>query len=634
MIYKHATADGRNRFMESEASLKPVDPRELQELLSSCRAFEGLAAEAFDLLAKEAKRVFVPAGTHYLSYGGSGDVALVVEHGRCVARIPLRSDEIQVIEVGRGEIFALATTLSGDTFRGDLYALRDSTLIKLAHNSLIACLTTYPEMIKSYSAWVIDEVRRLIGQKASTKRPQAFALLPASDALDLRKAVTAIHQAFTETVGQCHLIDSRRVEEALACDLKNKDDFDRVRPKFTAWLEDQEAEGHCLLLVCDPNESNWTRWCLRQTDRIMIVALFGDTDQIGPIDQMLADRKVASEEIKSDLLLVHQPDAESPIGAAEWFKLRCLKRHHHVRLDSMPDFQRAARRLSERAVGLVLGGGGARGLAHIGVLQALEEANIPIDVIGGTSMGSVMAAAYARGWSPQQILEYAREIFADARAVRDIDFPMISILAGRKLNKALQSFFGDVDIADLWRPYFCISASLSEGQMMVHDRGPVWEKVRASCSLPGIFPPVCTDGHILVDGGVMNNVPMDVMGNHCTGGTVIAVNVGGSGATGMADSQTCSTTGWSLLRQRLNPMAEKDPFANIVDVLMWATTLSSKGYLQQLVAAGHVDLYLTPPVQEFPLLGFHAYQELFDIGYEYTREKLSDWGGLSSITGS
>lgn len=124
--------------MESEVRFKPVVVKERQERLSTCRAFEGLGEGVFDLLAKEAQRVFVPAGTHYLAYGGSGAVALVAEHGRWVARIPLRSDEMQDIEVGRGEIFALATTLSGDTFRGDLYALRVSTLIKLPHNARIA----------------------------------------------------------------------------------------------------------------------------------------------------------------------------------------------------------------------------------------------------------------------------------------------------------------------------------------------------------------------------------------------------------------------------------------------------------------------------------------------------------------
>jgi predicted acylesterase/phospholipase RssA len=415
------------------------------------------------------------------------------------------------------------------------------------------------------------------------------------------------------------------------CDPNNMKGFDRIRHELTAWLEEQQVEGHFLLFVCDPTDSNWTRWCLRQTDRIMVAAMSDDVEVIERVDQMMADRKVAGEVVKVDLLLIHDRDVDQPTGSSRWLELNCLRRYHHVRMDNIADLQRAVRRFSERAVGLVLGGGGARGLAHIGVLQALEEACVPVDVIGGTSMGSVMAAAYARGWPPQQILKYASEIFADSRAVRDIDFPMVSILAGRKLDRALQTFFADIDIVDLWLPYFCISSSLSDGLMMVHERGTVWEKVRASCSLPGVFPPVCSEGQVLVDGGVMNNVPMDIMGDRCAGGTVIAVNVGGGGAKGFSDSDQWDATGWSLLRHRLNPAAENERIANIIDVLMWATTLSSKNYLQQLVDAGEVDLYLNPPVQDFPLLGFEAYEQLFEVGYEYARKQIAEWDGLDSV---
>ena len=208
---------------------------------------------------------------------------------------------------------------------------------------------------------------------------------------------------------------------------------------------------------------------------------------------------------------------------------------------------------------------------------------------------------------------------------------MISILAGRKLNRQLQSFFEKIDITDLWIPFFCISASLSEGEMVIHDQGLLWEKVRASCSLPGIFPPVLSDGQLLVDGGVMNNVPMDVMENWCNGGTVIAVNVGGGGAKGFDDGKHWNETGWSLLRQRFSRNSQKKRITNIVDVMLWSTTISSKRYLQQLVDAGRVDLYLTPPVQEFQLLGFDAYEKLYQVGYEYARNKLAAWEDLSKI---
>jgi predicted acylesterase/phospholipase RssA len=504
-------------------------------------------------------------------------------------------------------------------------------VINLPHKAFLACLAANPELIKDYSRWVIDQSRLLMGQKSLPSRPQAFALLPISNAPQIRESAAALMQALSETSGQGHLIDSQRVEEALEIDPSKESEFEQVRPQLTAWLEEQEAEGCFLLFVCDPTETPWTRWCLHQTDRIIVAAMAGDTTEIERIDQMFSGRKVAETKLKVDLILIQDENTELPCGSNAWMKLKCRRRHHQVRQNNATDFQRAARRIGDRAVGLVLGGGGARGLAHIGVIQALEEAGVTVDVIGGTSMGSAMAAAYARGWAPQKILEFVGKTFTDRKAVRDLDFPIISILAGRKLNSRLQSFFEEIDIADLWLPYFCISASLSEGEMMVHEQGLLWEKVRASCSLPGVFPPVRADGQLLVDGGVMNNVPMDVMENKCTGGTVIAVNVGGGGAKGLVSSKHWDDTGWSQLRHRLSPTSSNEHFANIFDVLLWATTLSSKRYLQQLVDSERVDLYLNPPVQEFELLGFDAYEELYTIGYQYACKQLAEWDGLSRI---
>ena len=612
-----------------KAHPKKVDATELRDVLSSCTAFSGFSMQDYTALAKDAKRMFIPAGTRLLKHGEFTDTATVIEHGRFIVCIPAGSDESLSFELGRGEILALATSLAEEPLRGDLYALRDSTVIELKDRAFLNCLASNPGLIRDYSRWAIEKAGQLVGLSSPKSRPQAFALLPTSNAQQISEAVVSLMEAFSETVGQGHLIDSQKVQKTLGCDPSKENEFELVRHRLTAWLEEQETEGRFLLFVCDPTETNWTRWCLDQTDRILVAAMAEDSTEIERIDQMFAGRMVAETDVKVDLILIQDKGIELPRGSSAWLKLKCRLRHHQVRPGNVADYQRAARRISNRAVGLVLGGGGARGLAHIGVLQALEDSGVPIDIIGGTSMGSVMAAAYARGWNPQKILEFASEVFADTKAVRDFDFPMLSILAGRKLNSQLQAFFEDIDIADLWLPYFCISASLSEGEMMVHDRGQLWQMVRASCSLPGVFPPVRAEGHVLVDGGVMNNVPIDVMGNRCTSGTVIAVNVGGGGAKELASSNHWDATGWSQLRQRFSSTASHEHVANIFDILTWSTTLSSKRYLQQLVAAGRVDLYLTPPVQEFPLLGFDAYEELYRVGYEYACKQLAAWDGLA-----
>ena len=609
-----------------------VTASELRGVLSSCKAFISFTDNNYDELAREAKREFAPAGKQLLKQGDFTETVTALEHGRFIVCIPAQSGEILTFEIGRGEIVGLATALGGEPYRGDLYALRDSTVISIPHEAILACLSTDPQLIKDYSLWTIEQVQYLIGQTSRQNRPQAFALLPVGNDSQALETAEAFMRALQETTGPGHLIDSRRVQESLGCDPSKENEFERVRPKLTAWLEEKEAEGHFLLFVCDPTETIWTRWCLCQTDRIVVAVGAKDTSQIQLIDQMFTGRKVAETELLVDLLLIQDKNIELPRGSSAWTKLKCRRRHHQVRQGNLADFKRATRRISDRAVGLVLGGGGARGLAHIGVLQALEDAGVPVDVIGGTSMGSVMAAAYARGWAPSKILEFASETFSKNNAVTDLDLPMISILAGRKLNRRMQEFFEEIDITDLWRSFFCISASLSEGEMVVHDKGLLWERVRASCSLPGIYPPVWVDGQLLVDGGVMNNVPIDVMDRRCTGGTVIAVNVGGGGASGLASSNYWNYSGWGHLRHRLTSKSEKKHVTNIIDILLWTTTLSSKRHLQQIVASGLVDLYLTPPVQGFDLLGFDAFEKLYEIGYEYTRERLETWEDLPCIT--
>jgi hypothetical protein len=124
---------------------------------------------------------------------------------------------------------------------------------------------------------------------------------------------------------------------------------------------------------------------------------------------------------------------------------------------------------------------------------------------------------------------------------------------------------------------------------------------------------------------------MDIMGNQCKGGTVIAVDVGGGGARNLDLGQGEETSGWGLLFNRLNPASSNEKIANIFQILMWSTTLSSKQYLQQLIESGRVDLFLTPPVQEFQLLGFDAYEKLYEIGYEYTRKQLAEWDCLQKV---
>lgn len=250
------------------------------------------------------------------------------------------------------------------------------------------------------------------------------------------------------------------------------------------------------------------------------------------------------------LVLVHvDPDiGYAPSATRQWIEGRDgISRHHHVRLFTQDrkhdlhhyksDFARLARLITGNAVGLTLGGGGARGMSHLGVLRALEELQIPIDMIGGTSIGSFVGGLYAE--TPtyfgiiRRVYKFALRMGNVWTYVRDFTMPVTSWFTGAAFNFELASSFagGQTKIENFWLNYFCVTTDLTDSSMKVHYNGTAWRYIRASMSLAGYLPPM-TDldvetgkVHFLLDGGYMNVCPADIMDDDPCCGTVIAADV-------------------------------------------------------------------------------------------------------------
>jgi CRP-like cAMP-binding protein len=354
----------------SKSSPESVSAKDLRELFSSYEPFSGLSDKTYEALAGTAERVFIPAGTHVIASGDTSDDALIIEYGR----IRIIVGDAFTLEAGRGEIAVLLLALTRETAEGDIFAVRDTKLIRLRGSDLLQVMAANPELIVALSQYALYGMKRSHGMNAIRSQPLSFALLPTSEDPRMREVADALLQALADIAGPGSLIDSRRLRDIFGREISEATEFESVRDRLVTWCEAKEAEGRFLLFVCDPAETSWTRWCLKQTDRIVIVAGAEATDEVERIDKYFADRVVAGSALKVDLLLLQDQGIELPRGTRPWLEPECLRRHHHVRLGNAADFQRAARRMSERALGVVLGGGGARGLAHIGVLQALEEA--------------------------------------------------------------------------------------------------------------------------------------------------------------------------------------------------------------------------------------------------------------------
>jgi len=287
--------------------------------------------------------------------------------------------------------------------------------------------------------------------------------------------------------------------------------------------------------------------------------------------------------------------------------------HHHVRAGVARDLRRLGRMLLGRAIGVVLSGGGARGLAHIGVIRALREAGLELDLFGGTSMGSIIAAAAALEWSDEDLIRHMREVFFESNPVSDYTLPLISLVRGRKTTRLLRSHFGDHNIEDCPCPFFCVSTNLSTGRLKIHRTGPIWLATRASIAIPGVLPPVIDGTDILIDGGILNNLPIDIM-SEMGRGPIIAVDV----TRNYGFRATIDDIDHRPLWQLMGHARKGTP--NILTILMGAVTISSEQVLQEL--RGHVDLLIEPPLLEVGILHWKGFEHTMEAGYRYTMELL------------
>ena len=244
--------------------------------------------------------------------------------------------------------------------------------------------------------------------------------------------------------------------------------------------------------------------------------------------------------------------------------------------------------LAKRKVGLALGGGAARGLAHIGVLEVLEKEGIPIDMIAGTSAGAVVGALYAQGKDTEQLKDLATGMsWRRLAPLVDLALPKTGFIGGRRIKKLLKLIIGDISFADLRIPLACVAADIMSGEEVVIDQGSVLEAVRASISIPVIFTVVKWKGRHLVDGGLVNPVPVSVL-KRMGADVIIAVNV-------IPDPAERVQQG------------EKLGKLNIISVIMQSIYISS--YLLVESCLKEADIVIEPRVVQIGPVDFHRTQE-------------------------
>jgi predicted acylesterase/phospholipase RssA/CRP-like cAMP-binding protein len=607
-----------------DETLRPTLRRDrLRAVVHQSKAFAQLEPAVLSAVAEELEPQALYGGEVLFRQGEPGDSVCLVVSGRLSVLLTEEDGSVRVLaELGAGEVVGEMAYIGGEPRSATVVAARDTQLARLGRAGLDRLIERYPAaMLKLLAGRLVSRVRVMSRERRRDAPVVTVALVSATPQVPL-PAISARVATALAALGPTRHLTSGTVEQALGrTGAAQVHDRDGGSGRLLEWLAAQEEEHRYVLYEADPSLTPWTERCVRQADRILLLADATADPAAGEIERQLLERDRAARP-RHTLVLLHGPAVTSPTGTARWLDGRTIDRHLHVRLENPADVARLARFATGNTVGLVLGGGFARGLAHLGVLRALQERGIAVDAVGGASMGAMIGAQWVSGWDADRIVRDTSTGLADS--FDDMTLPFLAFKRGGKYSRLVRSFFGDARIEDLWLPYFCVSANLNRAELAVHTRGSLADAVLASTRAPGIFPPVVMNGELHVDGGLINNVPVDVMRDFAGEGAVIGVDVSPPHELNAVSNYGDDLSGWAAFWSRFHPTRERRVYRpSILLVLMRVIEFGGISYRR--AKADLADVYISPDVLRFKRNEFHSARAIADVGYAASHKVLGQW---------
>lgn len=573
-------------------------------------------------IEEELEWVELRPGEALFEQGDPSNCMYLAVSGRLIGVRASGKERRIVTEIGRGESIGEMGFFTDEPRTASIYARRTSHLVRLLKPMFDRLSQDHPRAMLYINRLLIRRLKRAAGFVRESFERSNIVVLPISAGARAADFTQRLVEAL-RVHGSTLYVSSARLDEFIGvpgfAQTRSDGPLDLA---LDAGLDDRESGYRYAVYECDAGDTPWTRRCIERADRILLLGDAAADSAVSPMEQALLGAQPDLSAARRTLVLVHPVTTKLPSGTRFWLDPRKLDGHHHLRWDCEADFARLARFLTGNAIGAVLGGGGARGFAHLGAVRALRETGIPIDLIGGTSMGALIAVQPALGWDDKTMLEVNRQSFVQRKPVslRDYTIPVYSLVDGSRLDRNLMAPLGDTRIEDLWMGYFCVSSNLTRAEPRVHREGPVWKAIRASLSLPGVFQPVVEGSDLLVDGGVLNNLPGDVM-RQLGGGWIIAVDV--SSGRDLELHQASLPSPWKVLLNWCNPFAKPIELPNIVNLMMRTTLLASVQKTETVKKL--VDLYIQPPLNRFGLLQFRAFDDIAEAGYRHAKAALEEW---------
>ncbi|GAB0091305.1 neuropathy target esterase sws-like [Sergentomyia squamirostris] len=494
--------------------------------------------------------MFLESGRAVFRQDEQSDSTYIVLSGRVRSVATHSNGKKELVgEFGKGDLVGLIEMITDTPRATTAMAVRDSELAKLPQGLFNAIKLRHPMVVTQLFGLLSY---RLLGanqgRHSRTMAPQpvepnhtkhkysTVAIVPVNEDVPLSAFTYELYHSLS-AIGPTLRLTSDVVRKTLGANILDSANEYRL----TSWLAQHEDRHKISLYQCDNIVSPWTQRCWRQADVILIVGVGDHGPGVGSMEREI-DRLMLRTQ--KELVILHpENSATKPTNTVQWLNMRSwVMKHHHIQCkkriftrrsqyrinelyskvlqtepDLNSDFSRLARWLTGNSVGLVLGGGGARGAAHVGMLKAIQEAKIPIDMVGGVSIGAFMGALWCSEKNittvTQKAREWSKKMTQWGHQLLDLTYPITSMFSGRDFNKTIRDTFGEIYIEDLWIPYVTLTTDITASCARVHTHGSLWRYIRSSMSLSGYMPPLCDpkDGHLLLDGGYVNNLPVSLL---------------------------------------------------------------------------------------------------------------------------
>ena len=601
-------------------------------------------------------------------------------------------------EYGQGESIGELEVMTEARRPATLHAIRDTELAKFPRSLFNSLAQEHPSITIQISKLIAQRMRALTenpaGEDARIRRRAALsdtstsslnlrtiAVLPVTAGVPVVEFGNRLMTALTQ-IGVPNGVTS--LNQAIVLNHLGRHAFNRMgKLKLSQYLTDLEEKYGMVLYIADTNvNSPWTQSCIKQADCILLIGLAEGSPSMGEYERFLLGMKTTA---RKDLVLLHTERYSKPGLTSKWLRNRTWINggHHHIHMAFRPhseavpaqprrfgtaikqrvqviqaeiqkytsrrirqqplfsaetpfkgDFHRLGRRLCGRSVGLVLGGGGARGISHIGAIRALEEAGIPVDIVGGTSIGAFIGGLYAR--DAEVVSMYGRaKRFAGRmgsmwRFALDLTYPSVSYTTGHEFNRGIFKTFGNSQIEDFWLTFYCNTTNISKSRAEIHTSGYAWRYIRASMTLAGLIPPICDDGSMLLDGGYIDNLTVAHM-KGLGADLVFAIDVGSLDDDAPQAFGDSLSGVWAVL-QRWNPFSTIPNPPSLSEIQGRLAYVSSVDALERAKNTPGV-LYMRPPIDAYATLDFAKFDEIYEVGYAYAKEYLSGLRAKGELAG-